>query len=193
MKKYFYSDGKEKYGPLSFEELEQKEVTSDTLVWFEGLDDWKPAQDLIEMKPILELKPPAIEINNNEKLELENKEEATQDDELVVRNQRVRNNRGMFSDPFSFKGRIRRKEYGISLIIVFISNIIIGGISGSSQSPVIGLAYIPLLWFFWAQGAKRCHDMGQSGWFQIIPFYPLWMIFANSRIGMNKYGLNPKG
>ena len=29
---------------------------------------------------------------------------------------------------------------------------------------------VPYFWFIWAQGAKRCHDRGNSGWFQIIPF-----------------------
>ena len=50
-----------------------------------------------------------------------------------------------------------------------------------------------MLWFLWAQGAKRCHDRGASGWFQIIPFYVFWMLFADSNYGMNEYGANPKG
>jgi hypothetical protein len=50
-----------------------------------------------------------------------------------------------------------------------------------------------MLWFLWAQGAKRCHDRGNNGLFQIIPFYIFWMIFANSEYGNNEYGPNPKG
>ncbi|MBK7805035.1 MAG: DUF4339 domain-containing protein [Saprospiraceae bacterium] len=60
MKKYFYSDGKEKYGPLSLDELKQEGISKQTLVWFEGLDDWTPVGELDEMKPILELQPPPI-------------------------------------------------------------------------------------------------------------------------------------
>lgn len=51
---------------------------------------------------------------------------------------------------------------------------------------------IPYLWFIWAQGAKRCHDRGNSGWFQIIPFYGLWMLFAEGEVGTNEYGNSPK-
>jgi hypothetical protein len=60
LKKYFYSDGKEKHGPLSFEELKQKEIFNDTLIWFEGLEEWKPAAEFEFMRPILELNPPSI-------------------------------------------------------------------------------------------------------------------------------------
>ena len=54
-------------------------------------------------------------------------------------------------------------------------------------------AYIPLIWFFIAQGAKRSHDRGNSGWFLFVPFYVFWLVFADSDSGKNEYGLNPKG
>jgi len=50
-----------------------------------------------------------------------------------------------------------------------------------------------LLWFLWAQGAKRCHDLGKNGWWQIIPFYVLLLVFQDGQPGLNKYGFNPKG
>ncbi len=115
---------------------------------------------------------------------------------------------GMFSNPFSFKGRIRRTEFAISLIIYYIFNYLLGGMMGSllkyayadayadAYVAVIGLLMlifmIPLYWFLWAQSAKRCHDRGNSGWFQLIPFYILWLIFAGSQPGSNKYGDCPK-
>jgi uncharacterized membrane protein YhaH (DUF805 family) len=43
------------------------------------------------------------------------------------------------------------------------------------------------------QQTKRCHDRGHPGWFQIIPFYSLWLLFADSKPGFNQYGPNPKG
>lgn len=60
MKKYFYSDGKQKHGPLSFEELLNEDISKQTLIWFDGLDDWTLAGELDEMKAILEVQPPPI-------------------------------------------------------------------------------------------------------------------------------------
>lgn len=36
MKKYFYTDGNENYGPFTLEELEAQGITRETLVWYEG-------------------------------------------------------------------------------------------------------------------------------------------------------------
>lgn len=102
----------------------------------------------------------------------------------------------MFEKPFSFEGRIRRSEYGISFIIYVILNVLISFISeaGGEEAIIFSLIFtIPNLWFFWAQGAKRCHDVGNSGWYQIIPFYVFWMLFQDGKVGVNKYGDNPKG
>lgn len=79
MKKYFYSDGNEKNGPLSLDELKQENISKETLIWFEGLDDWKPAGDLDDMKPILELNPPPIENLEEKPIEVSlPKQESTQ-------------------------------------------------------------------------------------------------------------------
>ena len=97
----------------------------------------------------------------------------------------------MFRNPFSFKGRIRRTEFGLSFIIYYIINNVLVLLSG--EVPAFGILLIPSLWFSWAQNAKRCHDRGNSGWFQLIPFYFLWLIFGDGDIGDNEYGSNPKG
>lgn len=97
----------------------------------------------------------------------------------------------MFKKTFSFDGRIRRTEYGISIITYFVLYTVINEII-KEGNPGMGLTMIPVLWFLWAQGAKRCHDMDKSGWFQIIPFYVLWMLFIEGDSFFNKYGGNPK-
>jgi uncharacterized membrane protein YhaH (DUF805 family) len=103
----------------------------------------------------------------------------------------------MFNNVFSFEGRIRRTEYGLSFIILvvarmLIATVLMSGSLNSSINPAYFIFQIPLLWFFWAQGAKRCHDVGLSGWFQLIPFFPLYLIFGSGTIGQNKYGEDPK-
>ncbi|MBK1897776.1 DUF805 domain-containing protein [Chryseobacterium paridis] len=103
----------------------------------------------------------------------------------------------MFKNPFSFEGRIRRTEYGLSYLIyvaIALPFRILGEITDSLAVAIIFLALLlPVIWFMIAQGAKRCHDRGNSGWYQIIPFYSLWMLFADSDPGPNEYGPNPKG
>lgn len=95
----------------------------------------------------------------------------------------------MFRKPFSFEGRIRRKEYAISFIIY---SLIMAAIEQSGELSAFLIA-IPSVFFIFAQGAKRCHDLGNSGWFQLIPFYSLLLLFLDSKDGENEYGPNPKG
>lgn len=108
----------------------------------------------------------------------------------------------MFKNPFSFEGRIRRTEYGVSFIIFVVARVIVRIVeSAMSNNPYENnstgvftlICLIPLLWFLWAQGAKRCHDVGNSGWWQLIPFYSLWLLFQDGQPGSNQYGENPKG
>ena|SRR3569833_2835054 len=100
----------------------------------------------------------------------------------------------MFKNIFSFNGRIRRTEFGISYIIYFVIYLIMLYIQNAERELAIFilLGFISLIWFLWAQGAKRCHDIGKSGWWQIIPFYFLWMLFQDGYPGENEYGDDPK-
>ena len=62
-------------------------------------------------------------------------------------------------------------------------------------NPSNGLfAICAMLWAFsyyylvLAVGAKRCHDLGHSGWFQLIPFYVFVMLFSSGDDAVNEYG-----
>lgn len=101
----------------------------------------------------------------------------------------------MFVSPFSFDGRIRRTEFGISFIIYLVGYGVLIALSSSLGKDASGVLifFLPLLWFLWAQGAKRCHDVGNSGWWQLIPFYFFWLLFQEGDAGSNEYGNNPKG
>lgn len=106
---------------------------------------------------------------------------------------------GMFSSPFSFNGRIRRTEYGLSMGIIVVINIFLNIIiadatySGSDELLIFYfILLIPLIWFNLAQGAKRCHDLGNSGWYQLIPLYFFWLLLDEGKFMQNEYGNSPK-
>lgn len=106
-------------------------------------------------------------------------------------------NKGMFKRPFSFNGRIRRTEYCLSFLIYMIWYGVINAMM-ATPDPSVGaslfvlISFIPMIWFLWAQNAKRCHDRGNSGWYQLIPFYFFVLMFGGSDEGSNEYGNNPK-
>ena len=91
---------------------------------------------------------------------------------------------------FTFEGRIRRVEYGITILLFTVFDVFLALIKIPFLQSIL---FILLLWFLWAQGAKRCHDIGKSGWWQIVPFFGLWMLFKDGDVGFNEYGEDPKG
>lgn len=102
-----------------------------------------------------------------------------------------------------FKGRARRKEYWVFMLInttVMAILMIIEAVTGIqdiySINDLYGLAVaIPVS----AVATRRLHDTGRSGWWQflilflIIGWIPLliWLL-KDSDDGNNKYGPNPK-
>jgi len=109
----------------------------------------------------------------------------------------------MFQNPFSFEGRIRRLEYGLSILLYFLYIIaavvilaalgFIDATESKKNTLSIYLACSPAIYFMIAQSAKRCHDRGNSGWWQLIPLYGFLLLFLDSEVGDNEYGPNPKG
>ena len=107
------------------------------------------------------------------------------------------------SNIFSFSGRIRRTEYAVTQIIIsFVAGIMffIFGVSlFAGESAATGaiilfcVTMVLSIWVSLASGAKRCHDRGNTGFFQLIPFYGLWMLFGDGDHGSNRYGADPKG
>lgn len=87
---------------------------------------------------------------------------------------------------FSFKGRVGR--FGAVLIV----GSIFSWVSFLFYYPDTDLSYwLPMLFCFYIYltlGAKRCHDLNHTGWFQLIPFYILVMLFAAGDDEKNDYG-----
>ena len=107
----------------------------------------------------------------------------------------------MLKNTFSHKGRIRRSEYWLSILIYNVATFLIGlvlGLAGLTDGetfglPILYISIAPVAYWYIVQGIKRCHDRGASGWWILIPFYGLWLLFADSIPGENEYGPNPKG
>lgn len=169
------------------EEIQEQEESS-TTVYKEANDDNDGIDDSEDSIPVRAL-PKMIE-------------KITSDDDGAEDPAPIRIPPRMFRAPFSFKGRIRRKEYCLSLALLFIINFLLSMVSMGMDSNNENIAiictviylflFIPTLWFQLAQGAKRCHDMSNSGWWQIIPFYWLMLMFGQGDEGSNKYGDSPK-
>jgi hypothetical protein len=60
MRKYFYTNGVEKFGPFSIEELKNQKLTRETKIWYFGLKDWTILSDIEELKPLVNSIPPTL-------------------------------------------------------------------------------------------------------------------------------------
>ena len=100
----------------------------------------------------------------------------------------------MFSSPFSFEGRIKRLEYGLSLLAGLIGLYVSFAIMrrAGRVGALTGLSlWAGVMWFLLAQGAKRCHDLGKSGWWQCVPLYVVTMLIEPGELLRNDYDVRP--
>ncbi|MDD1783619.1 DUF805 domain-containing protein [Enterovibrio sp. ZSDZ35] len=98
-----------------------------------------------------------------------------------------------------FTGRARRKEYWMFILcyaLLYVAFVVIDLITGIELlTAVYSIALlIPSL----SIAARRLHDTGRSGWWQLIALIPVigWIILivflAQDSHDDNKYGANPK-
>lgn len=60
MKTYYLHDGNESKGPFDLEQLKSKNITRTTPVWSAGMEDWKTAGEVEELKSVLATVPPPV-------------------------------------------------------------------------------------------------------------------------------------
>lgn len=101
-----------------------------------------------------------------------------------------------FSKFIDFTGRARRSEYWYFFLFSFLLQLVLDIVVGSDfASGIVTLGlFIPTL----AVGARRLHDTGRSGWWQLLWLIPLlgWivlLIFMVKRgdVGTNHHGYDP--
>jgi hypothetical protein len=94
MKTYYIHNGTENSGPFILEELKAKKITKTTLVWSEGMDEWKYAGDITELKSILLVLPPPL--NKIPPLPKEEEEEEEEEEEKEIRKTILGLNKSIF-------------------------------------------------------------------------------------------------
>ncbi len=90
---------------------------------------------------------------------------------------------------WSAEGRIRRSHFWAAWGIIFVANLLLGWI------PLIGfLVNLVLIWPSIAIQTKRLHDMGRTGWLQLIPIgaWIVAIIVIIASVGMTAFS-NPEG
>ena len=62
MANYYYIENDIQKGPFSFQDLKDKKIQKNTLVWCENMENWEEAKNIEEFKEILKYTPPPIPI-----------------------------------------------------------------------------------------------------------------------------------
>lgn len=103
---------------------------------------------------------------------------------------------------FDFNGRVSRSKLWITIFggggMAFLPMIIISAaIPVALNNTEVIIPFMLWFCFFYyislTVGAKRCHDLGHSGWFQLIPFYSFVMLFGEGAYADNEYGTPNNG
>ena len=111
----------------------------------------------------------------------------------------------VFSQYFGFSGRALRSEYWYFMLFSILIGVVVGILDVIIFGSFMGngpLSFILSLVFFFptiAVAARRLHDSGRSGWWQLlpitiigIPFFLYWVIRKGDQ-SENKFGIPPIG
>lgn len=66
MKDYYFSDGLQKHGPFSLEELRAKKLSRNTMVWRSSMEKWVPAEQLPELEGSFREEPVSSSVHRGE-------------------------------------------------------------------------------------------------------------------------------
>jgi uncharacterized membrane protein YhaH (DUF805 family) len=86
----------------------------------------------------------------------------------------------------NFKGRSSRSEYWWWTLFTIIVTTALSGVSDLDAVASIAF-FLPSI----AVGARRMHDVGHNGWWQLFPIYNIVLACRQSSSEMNKYGPPP--
>jgi uncharacterized membrane protein YhaH (DUF805 family) len=107
---------------------------------------------------------------------------------------------------FNFEGRARRKEYWMFVLFNLIAGVVLAIVDSvlhtrtASGIGIVGSLYsLAVLVPSIAVGARRLHDIGRSGWWQLVGLIPVlgWIVMivwaaTEGDSGSNRFGPDPK-
>lgn len=106
-----------------------------------------------------------------------------------------------WSSLFSFGGRNRRTRYWLTAIctnLLFLPANLSGDDMPGGVAIFTLLIFLPAMWVLLANIAKRCHDLGKSGFFGLLLIIPLvniaigiYLAFFQGDLNDNEYGPSP--
>ena len=70
MEEYYFSDGENQFGPFKLDELKNQKISKDTLIWYEGLDNWIKASEIENLKTLFKATPPPLQKIPTPKVEI---------------------------------------------------------------------------------------------------------------------------
>lgn len=70
MEEYYFSDGENQFGPFTLDELKNQKITKDSLIWYEGLDNWIKANEIENLKTLFKATPPPLQKIQTPKVEI---------------------------------------------------------------------------------------------------------------------------
>lgn len=105
-----------------------------------------------------------------------------------------------FSKFATFSGRARRAEYWWFTLFNVIVGLVLGFAQGGAELGIADLYSLVILLPSLAVSARRLHDTGRSGWWQLLVFVPIvgWIVLLiwfcqPSNVGHNIHGADPIG
>lgn len=103
--------------------------------------------------------------------------------------------------PFSFSGRIGRLQflstvlvtYGLWLAVLMVRHLLITEETMTVYNKMMVVLVYISFHVCSAQGVKRCHDIGHTGRFMVVPFHILVLLAKKGCRTDNEYGLISRG
>lgn len=210
---WYYADGEQQRGPVSDDEIgdlmQAGTVRPETLVWQEGQSAWQPAIEVVprHLRPDATGAPPPLPADARDEVP------ATAATEPYADTQDGWDYRHPFTfqetikhilknNYLNFKGRARRREFWWWVLAVMIGSFVAGsldqvlfGTPPLETGFLNGVFTLAVLAPWLGVSARRLHDIGKTGWWQLIGLIPLiglivmiYFTVQKGDPGPNEYG-----